>query len=110
MDIAKTFKPETILLWQKVAEHPEAQRILGLFPSAKVQVIERQRKPLLPNMSPSQALLSGKRTLMIGQTSSFVGRFDGQLGSNVRCCPYYKLVPTSNGCFTEKQIVFMEHG
>ena len=35
---------------------------------------------------------------MIGQTSSFVGRFDGRLGSNVRCCPYYKLVPISNGC------------
>jgi len=49
-------------------------------------------------MSPAQALLAGKRTLMIGQTSSFVGRFDGQLGSSVRCCPYYKLVPVSNGC------------
>ena len=35
---------------------------------------------------------------MIGQTSSFVGRFDGQLGSSVCCCPYYKLVPVSNGC------------
>jgi spore photoproduct lyase len=42
--------------------------------------------------------LAGKRILVIGQTSSFVGRFDGQLGSNVRCCPYYKLVPVSNGC------------
>ena len=49
-------------------------------------------------MSPSQALLAGKRTLMIGQTSSFVGHFDGRLGSNVRCRPYYKLVPVSNGC------------
>jgi spore photoproduct lyase len=35
---------------------------------------------------------------MIGETSSFVGHFDGQLGSNVRCCSYYKLVPVSNGC------------
>ena len=35
---------------------------------------------------------------MIGHTSSFVGCFDGRLGSNVRCCPYYKLVPISNGC------------
>jgi spore photoproduct lyase len=35
---------------------------------------------------------------MIGETSSFVGPFDGQLGSNVCCCPYYKLVPISNGC------------
>jgi spore photoproduct lyase len=98
MDKAKTFKPKTILLWQKVAEHLEAQRILKLFPSAEVQVIEQQRKSFLPVMSPSQALMAGKRTLMIGQTSSFVGHFDGQLGSNVRCCPYYKLVPVSNGC------------
>ncbi len=35
---------------------------------------------------------------MIGETSSFVGRFDGRLGSNIRCCSYYKLVPVSNGC------------
>lgn len=35
---------------------------------------------------------------MIGHASSFVGHFDGQLGSTVRCCPYYKLVPISNGC------------
>jgi DNA repair photolyase len=50
------------------------------------------------DLSPSQAMLAGKRTLMIGRTSTFVGYFDGQLGSNVRCCPYYKLVPLSNGC------------
>jgi len=98
MDIAKTFKANTILLWQKVAGHPEAQRILGLFPSAQVYVIKHQRRPPSPNMSPGRALLSGKKTLMIGQTSSFVGHFDGQLGSTVRCCPYYKLVPISNGC------------
>jgi len=98
MDIAKTFRPKTILLWQKVAEHPEAQRILELFPSAKVQLIKHQRKPPSPDLSPAQALLAGKRILMIGATSSFVGCFDGQLGSNVRCCPYYKLVPISNGC------------
>jgi spore photoproduct lyase len=49
-------------------------------------------------MSPAQTLLAGKRTLMIGQTSSFVGHFDGRLGPNVRCCPYYKVVPISNGC------------
>jgi spore photoproduct lyase len=49
-------------------------------------------------MSPSRALLAGKRTLMIGRTSSIVGRFDGRLGTSVRCCPYYKLVPLSNGC------------
>ncbi len=98
MDTARTFKPDTILLWQKVSEHPEAQRIIRLFPSAGVRVIEHQRSPLLAKMSPSQALLAGKEILMIGETSSFVGRFDGRLGSTVRCCPYYKLVPLSNGC------------
>ena len=98
MDTAKKFKPETILLWEQVAEHPEARRILGLFPSANVQLIEHQRSPLGSGVSQSQALLAGKRTLMIGQTSSFVGRFDGRLGSNIRCCSYLKLVPVSNGC------------
>ena len=98
MDTARTFEPKTILLWRKVADHPEAVRILGLFPSAQVRLIERQRGFALSAMSPSEALLAGKRILMIGHTSSFVGRFDGRLGSNVRCCPYYKLVPISNGC------------
>ena len=98
MDTAKKFKPKTILLWEKVADHPEAQRILALFPSAQVHTIKQQRKRPLPHMSLSEALLTGKRTLMIGKTSSFVGRFDGQLGSNTRCRPYYKLVPVSNGC------------
>ncbi len=98
MDIAKTFKPKTILLWQKVSEHPEAQRIMKMFPAANVQVIKNQRKPSFLDMPLAKALLAGKRTLMIGETSSFVGHFDGQLGSNVRCCSYYKLVPASNGC------------
>lgn len=98
MDTAKKFQPETILLWEPVTNHPEARRILGLFPSADVSLIRHQRNPLPPNMSPSRALLAGKRTLMIGETSSFVGLFDGRLGANVRCCPYHKLVPVSNGC------------
>jgi len=98
MDTAKTFEPKTILLWQKIADHPEAQRILNLFPSADVKLIKHQRFRHPQNMSPGQTLLHGKRTLMIGQTSSFVGHFDGQLGAKVRCCPYYKLVPISNGC------------
>ena len=98
MDTAKTFKPKTILLWRKVAACPEAQRIVDLFPSADVHIIKHQRKQSLPNMSLSQALLLGKRTLMIGATCSFVGHFDGQLGSSVYCCPYHKLVPISNGC------------
>jgi len=97
-DIAKTFEPKTILLWQQTAEDPEAKRILDLFPSAQVRLIGRQRFTFSQDMSPSQALLAGKSTLMIGRTSSFVGRFDGKLGPSVRCCPYYKLVPLSNGC------------
>lgn len=98
MDKARTFRPKTILLWQKVVDNPEAQRIVELFPSANVQLIKQQINPPLPHISSSQALLAGKRTLMIGATSSFVGNFDGQLGSSVCCCPYYKLVPVSNGC------------
>jgi spore photoproduct lyase len=98
MDTARTFKPTTILLWEQVVDDPEARRILRLFPSAQVRLIERQRFDFSKNMSPSQALLAGKQTLMIGRTLSFVGRFDGGLGPSVRCCPYYKLVPVSNGC------------
>lgn len=111
MDIARTFKPKTILLWRKVAEHPEAQRIVQLFPSANLHVIDQQRWPSSLNMTPSRALLAGKKTLLIGQTSSFVGYFHGQPDSarscskmqtatlrNVLCRPYYKLVPISNGC------------
>ncbi len=111
MDTAKRFKPKTILLYKKVADHPEAQRILELFPSAEIHVIEQQRGGPFSNMSLSQALLSGKRTLVIGQTSSFVGYFDGRpkgfshcdkmlnkSRSDVCCQPYYKLVPISNGC------------
>ena len=35
---------------------------------------------------------------MIGETSSFLRRFDGCLGGGVCCAPYLKLVPISNGC------------
>jgi spore photoproduct lyase len=98
VDTAKKFNPKTILLWQKVSEHPEAQRIMKMFPAANVQVIKQQRKHSFLDMSSAKTLLAGKRILMIGETSSFVGHFDGQLGSNVRCCSYYKLVPVSNGC------------
>jgi len=97
MDTAKLFKPKRILLWQKVAEHPEAQRIINMFPTANIKLIEHQRNPI-STMSQAQALLESKRTLMIGQTTSFVGHFNGRLGTNVCCCPYYKLVPISNGC------------
>ncbi|MHC4573056.1 MAG: SPL family radical SAM protein [Planctomycetota bacterium] len=111
MDIAKKLSPAAILLWRNVAEHPEAQRILSLFPSAKVHLIKHQLNPPLPNIPQGQALLRGKRTLMIGKTWSFVGHFDGQpVGfsfhrtrhnkscPSVNCRPYYKLVPVSNGC------------
>ncbi len=98
MDTAKKFKPKTILLWHKISEHPEAQRIVKMFPSANVHIVKHQRKPPFFDMTSAEALLAGKRTLMIGETSSFVGHFDGRLGPNVRCCPYYKLVPISNGC------------
>lgn len=98
VDTARTFKPKTILLWHKVAEHPEAQRIVNLFSNADVKLIKHQRMRIAPHMSSGQALIHGKRTLMIGQTLSFIGRFDGQLGSTVQCCPYHRLVPISNGC------------
>ena len=98
MDIAKKFSPRTILLWKKVADHPEAQRIVNLFPSATIKLIEHQRAPLPQKLSAGDALKEGKRTLMIGQSTNFVGRFDGNLGKNIRCCPYYKLTPLSNGC------------
>ncbi len=98
MDSAKTFKPRIIFLWKQLADDPEAQRIVKLFPSAYVRVIKHQTNPPLPYMLPAHALLAGKRILMIGRTSSFVGDFDGGLGPNVHCCPYYKLIPSSNGC------------
>jgi spore photoproduct lyase len=98
LDTAEKFKPHTILLWQKVKDHPEAQRIIRLFPSAKMQLIEHQRIPSVAGLSPGQALRKSKRILMIGETTLFVGRFDGRLGPALQCCPYYKLVPLSNGC------------
>jgi spore photoproduct lyase len=98
MDTAKAFNPRLILLWKKVEEHPEAQRIISLFPSADIRVIKHQRMAPLVTVPAGKALLAGKRTLMIGQTTSFVGYFDGRLGDSIRCRPYYKLVPVSNGC------------
>ena len=97
MDTAKIFKPNTILLWEQISNQPEARRIISMFPNAKVKIIKHQRTPV-SDMSPANALLSGKRTLMLGHSSSFVGHFDGMTGSNIHCKPYYKLVPVSNGC------------
>ena len=98
MDTSRQFEPQTILLWERIAEHAEAQRIIKLFPSAEVRLIAQQRIPPSADTPTYRALLDGKKTLMIGRTSSFVGRFDGRLGPNVSCRPYYKLVPISNGC------------
>lgn len=35
---------------------------------------------------------------MIGKTSSFINHFNGDIGKNMRCFSYYKLIPLSNGC------------
>ena len=96
--MARTFKPHTILMWKPVAECAEAQRIISMFPSAKIEHVEHQRMPSVSRGTAAELLLKGKRTLMIGATGSFVGDFDGRLGASVHCCPYYKLVPLSNGC------------
>ncbi|MBN2138422.1 MAG: hypothetical protein JW720_11505 [Sedimentisphaerales bacterium] len=98
MDTSRQFKPQTILLWEKVVEHAEAQRIVRLFPSAEVRIIKQQRYHPSAGKASSRALLDGKRILMVGHSSSFVGHFDGRLGPDVSCRPYYKLVPVSNGC------------
>jgi spore photoproduct lyase len=97
LDIARKFKPDTILLWEKIADAPEAQRIIKLFGSAQIKIISQQRY-LSDATTPGQAIIESKRTLMIGQTSSFINGFDGNLGSHICCRPYYKLIPASNGC------------
>jgi spore photoproduct lyase len=98
MDTAKDIKPDKIMLWEKVADEPEAQRIINLFPSIKVNVIKQQHYTQSKSVDAGKALVAGKRILMIGQTQRFVTHFDGRLGTNVMCRPYYKLVPISNGC------------
>jgi spore photoproduct lyase len=98
MDSARHYRPHTILLWKPVAEQPEAQRLLALFPSAHVQLVDRQNGVTLPQQQGVHPVLGGKRILMIGETSSFIRSFDGQPGVSVQCRPYLKLVPLSNGC------------
>lgn len=97
-DTAKTFRPHTILLWRRIAEHPDAKRIVAMFPEAQVRIVEQQRNVSGHRSTATHTLITAKRTLMIGEASSFVHRFDGALGGNVRCRPYFKLVPISNGC------------
>jgi len=98
MDTARAFAPRTILLWRKVQRDPEAERIIGMFPEAQVQIVDRQRFVGLSEYGRGHPIVAGKRVLMIGETSSFLRRFDGGLGDSVRCAPYLKLVPISNGC------------
>ena len=98
MDMAGTFKPSTILVWRKVERHPEAARIIGMFPEARVEIIDRQRMAPTSTRDSERAVAAGKRTLMIGETSSFLRYFDGCLGGGICCAPYFKLVPISNGC------------
>jgi len=93
MDTAKRFKPKTILLWQKIVDDPEALRMLEMFPDAQVRTVEHQRANPSLDKDLAQTMLEGKRTIMIGQTSSFVNHFNGNLGPGVAYRPYYKLVP-----------------
>ena len=69
MDTAVKFKPDTILLWEKIADDPEAQRIVKLFPSAQIKIINRQQY-LSGIVTPGQAIVESKRTLMIGRTQT----------------------------------------
>jgi spore photoproduct lyase len=98
VDTARTFRPNTIYLLRKLQRYPEAARIIGMFPDTHVQIVDRQRDVVLPRHSSKPAIVTGKRVLMIGEASSFLRRFDGCLGSGVRCASYVKLVPISNGC------------
>jgi DNA repair photolyase len=98
MDTARTFKPSTILVWRKVERHPEAERIIGMFPQARVEITDRQRIAPASARGSGHPIVAGKRTLMIGEASSFLRHFDGGLGGRVCCAPYLKLVPLSNGC------------
>jgi len=98
MDTARAFRPSTILLWGKVQRHPEAQRIVAMFPEARVEIVDRQRLAHVPEPGRRNPVAAGKRILMIGEASSFVRWFDSGLGAGVCCAPYLKLVPISNGC------------
>lgn len=98
MDTARAFKPNTIFLLRRLQEHPEAARIIGMFPEARIQIVDRQRDVVLPPHPSTPATVAGKRVLMIGEASSFLRHFDGCLGRDVRCTSYVKLVPVSNGC------------
>jgi len=98
VDVTRAFRPNTIYLLRKLQRHPEAVRIIGMFPEARIQIVDRQRNVVLPQHPSRPAIVAGKRVLMIGEASSFLRHFDGCLGGTVRCASYVKLVPISNGC------------
>ena len=98
MDTAKNYKPEKILLWDKTADNFESQRIISLFRNAEVEIIKNQKLSYSSRLSMVKALQDSKKILMIGETSSFINHFNGDIGKNMRCFPYYKLTPLSNGC------------
>lgn len=98
MDTARLFKPNTIFLLRKLQRHPEAMRIVEMFPEARLQIVDRQRDAILPRHPSGHPTVVGKRVLMIGEASTFLRHFDGCLGGGVRCASYVKLVPISNGC------------
>ena len=98
MDTAGTFKPNMILVWQKVERRAETARLVGMFPQARVEIADRQRVAPLATPGGRHPTVAGKRILMIGEASSFLRHFDGGLGAGVCCARYFKLVPISNGC------------
>ncbi|PKL47208.1 MAG: hypothetical protein CVV39_06135 [Planctomycetes bacterium HGW-Planctomycetes-1] len=98
MDTAKNFKPDKILLWEKILNDSESQRIIRSFQNTEVEIIKDQRLNHPKSVSAAEALRKSKKILMIGKTSSFINHFNGNIGENMRCFPYYKLVPLSNGC------------
>lgn len=98
MDTAKNFKPDKILLWDKASDSFETQRIISLFKNTPVKIIKSQKMDYSDPKSITETLQKSKKILMIGKTSSFINHFDGNIGNNMRCFPYYKLVPLSNGC------------
>ncbi|MCE5340543.1 MAG: hypothetical protein LLF92_05370 [Planctomycetaceae bacterium] len=98
MDAAKNFKPDVIYLWNRISDNFEARRIISLFKNTEVKIIKNQKLTHSDALSSAEVLLKSKKVLMIGSTSSFINHFDGNIGNNMRCFPYYKLVPLSNGC------------
>ncbi len=98
MDTAGTFKPSRILVWRKVERYAETARIVGMFPQAHVEIVDRQRLTPVAMHGGRHPLVAGKGILMVGEASSFLRDFDGGLGAGVCCAPYFKLVPISNGC------------